>query len=97
MLTERLMGASSGGKVVCVPTRAGRCLNFRAGDFKKALRALASEKQMAEYMQLFRALEWILCEDGRMTNIQWIGGKAVRVITVDANKYKVIKELTAGR
>lgn len=80
-------------KKLCVVTNNGRFMNFRSNDFKKALLMLIKSSQLPKYMSTFRTLEWIVCKTGRFTNVQFIDGKSVRVITVDCDKYKLLKKI----
>ncbi|WP_324825102.1 hypothetical protein [Sinanaerobacter sp. ZZT-01] len=81
------------GKKLCVVTNNGRFMNFRSNDFKKVLLMLIESSQLPKYMSTFRTLEWIVCKSGRFTNVQFIDGKSVRVITVDCDKYKLLKKM----
>lgn len=83
----------SSSKKLCVITNNGRYMNFRANDFKRVLVKLIDSNQLPKFMIAFRTLEWIICKSGRFTNVQFIEGKSVRVITVDLEKFQLLKRL----
>lgn len=97
-LIDKLIGSSIGKSLYVENVLQGE-LHFRAGDFKKALRGLLPTEQQGgkelQYMlRCFRTLQFILCDESRFTNAKWINGKTVRVVTVDKEKYKLLKTLS---
>ena len=74
-----------------VTTDNGRIYNFQAADFKKMLLELIDPYDKAnDYLEIFRILEYIICEENRYTNIKKIFGAPRRVISVDIQKYRLL-------
>lgn len=83
----------NGSKKIYVLTNKGNYINFRSGDFKRALQVAAPEITAKELLNAFRTLDYIICKPARFTNTQYISGRAVRVITVSNLKYLFLKSL----
>lgn len=72
----------------------GQYINFRADDFKRKLALVVPDYIKPKLlMESFKTLQLIICEENRFTNVQNINGKPVRVLTVDKNKYDLLKSL----
>lgn len=68
--------------------------HFRASDFKKILAETVTQKGKPEnFMKKFRTLQFIISETNRFTNSRYINGKSTRVITVDIEKYALLKDM----
>lgn len=78
---------------LCICTGSGRHGNFRPTTFKAIASNYIDAKHYTEYMRIFRTFEWLICKPEKFTNVQKIDGRPIRVITVDLNKYKLMKEL----
>lgn len=91
----------NGNKKIYVLTNKGNFINFRSGDFKRALKEVVAASELSasetykykESLNAFRVLEYIVCKPSRFTNTQYIDGKAVRVITVSNSKYLFLKSI----
>ena len=80
-------------KIYIEDTKRGH-YHFRANDFKKVLAETATQRVKPEdYMKKFRTLQFIICETNRFTNSRYINGKSTRVITVDIEKYVLLKDM----
>lgn len=83
-----LTSTQVGNKKIYVTDSEKGHIHFRASDFKKVLQEnLPPGRKADSLLKDFRTLQLILCESDRFTNIRWINEKAIRVITVDMNKY----------
>lgn len=75
----------------------GGYINFRSDDFKKKLKDVLQNypgsKKSKAFLDSFKTLQLIVCDQDRFTNVQNINGKSVRVITVDKAKYDLLKSL----
>lgn len=92
-LVDALLDKKVAGKNIYALTKEGSYINFRVNDFKKVLHGLITKESYKDYMVIFRNLEWIICNEGRFTNAQFINGKTVRVISIDIKKYEQLKTL----
>ena len=87
-----LINAHTESKKIYVKNAQKGHAHFRASDFKKILSGVIPPKtKTLEYMKDFRTMDFIICETDRFTNIRYINGRTARVITVDLNKYKLLK------
>ena len=87
-----LISAHTNSKKIYVKNAQKGHAHFRASDFKRVLSNFIPPKtKELEYMKDFRTMEFIICETDRFTNIRYINGKVARVITVDLNKYLLLK------
>ncbi len=81
-------------KPLYVLTQKNKVLNVKSISFKIILKKLCSHNaEYREYLNIFREFQWIICQQGSFTNIQKINGKAMRVISIDYEKYITIKKL----
>lgn len=90
-------------KTLCVWSNNGQYANFKKDSFntvcmKKSIYILKNRPELspAEYRQLlniFRDMGWLVCQEGRFTNTQWIKGKAQRVVTVHYPRYCCLKRM----
>ncbi|MFV0518568.1 MAG: hypothetical protein ACK5MV_14345 [Aminipila sp.] len=81
-------------KDICMFSCNGTIANIKSSDFRMLLRKCS--ETMSEYkecIEIFRNMAWIISQPGNYTNVQWIKGKSIRVISVDYVKYKMIKQL----
>ena len=78
---------------VCIVTNDERLGNFKPNAFRSIAIKHVGKEAYRGYMRIFRTFEWIICKPDLFTNIQWIEGKSVRVVTVDLEKYRLIKDL----
>ena len=91
-VTQTLINAQTVSKRIYVKNTKKGHVHFRAGDFKKILSNVMLQKaKPIDYMKNFRTMDFIICENDRFTNIRYINGKAARVITVDLDKYILLK------
>lgn len=89
---QTLINAQTESKKIYVKNTKKGHVHFRASDFKKILSNVMSQKSKPlEYMKNFRTMDFIICEADRFTNVRYISGKAARVITVDLDKYILLK------
>lgn len=95
-LVDRLTSTESSLKKLWIENEALGELYFRTGDFKRILLNVLSlegkPNELKSTLYSFRILQFIICEENRFTNAKWIGGKTIRVITVDKKKYLFLKE-----
>lgn len=86
-----------GDKLLYVENKNRGYLNFRAKDFRKTLCLVLSsagkKPDVKKYLNIFRTLQWIICDPERFTYTQYVKGKMVRVVTVDLEKYELLKKL----
>lgn len=85
------------GRPLYAESSNGKFLNFRVSTFKNILtrNILVPEGQEPEYilkmyLQIFRELDLVITNDSRLTNIAWINGKNMRVITVKRKVYDAL-------
>jgi len=79
---------------IYIETQDGRLYNFKAAGFRKHLgKLIAKGEKEKEFLQMFKTLHLIIAEGERFTQTQWINNKSHRVISVDAEKYKLLKSL----
>lgn len=91
-VVQTLINAQTETKRIYVKNMQKGHIHFRASDFKKILsNVIPAKSKLLNYMKNFRTMDFILCENNRFTNIKYINGKAARVITVDHNKYLLLK------
>lgn len=91
-VVQTLISAQTGSKKIYVKNTKKGHVHFRASDFKKILSNIIPPKlKTLEYMKNFRTMDFIICETDRFTNIRYINGKTARVITVDLDKYILLK------
>lgn len=91
-VVQALITVQAGSKKIYIQDSKKDHVHFRASDFKKILSETISQKSRpTEYMKNFRTLQFIICETNRFTNTRYINGKTTRVITVDLNKYILLK------
>lgn len=94
LISELLGAATSNNKPIFVESHGGAIYNFQSGDFQIMLKELLPPTEKAgDYLAVFKTLQWIICEEDRFTNVQWIHGTARRVISVDINKYRLLQDL----
>ena len=96
-LLDTLIGVRIGddNRKLYVETMAGKLYNFRASDFRLGLKKhLAGEVKPDEFLRILKTLQLIVSENERFTCVQKINNKARRVISVDMEKYRLIKSLT---
>lgn len=91
-VVQTLVNAQTGSKKIYVKNAPKGHVHFRVSDFKKVLsNVIQTKKTPLEYMKNFRTMDFIICEADRFTNIRYINGKTARVITVDLDKYILLK------
>lgn len=91
-VVQTLINAQTESKKIYVKNTKKGHVHFRASDFKKILSNVMPQKlKPLDYMKNFRTMDFIICETDRFTNIRYINGKAARVITVDLDKYILLK------
>lgn len=54
------------------------------------------EKAVKEILKVFKQLGLIIGEEKRITNVQWIAGKSRRVISVDYERFQLVKKMNWG-
>lgn len=107
LLMDELMGMDVDNAYVL--TNNDTYINFNPADFNECLGEILQQpgllsqietqnrvnidKAVREMLRIFKNLGLIICEEKKFTNVQWIQGKARRVITVDCNRFKSIAEL----
>ena len=91
-VVQALITAQAGNKKIYIQDSKKGHVHFRASDFKKVLIEIVSQKsKQTECMKNYRTLQFIICETNRFTNTRYINGKTTRVITVDLDKYMLLK------
>lgn len=80
---------------LCVWTKDNAYANFTVSAFKVVLRQHGRGDNYRYYMRIFRTFGWIICKKEKFSNVQWINGKSIRVVSVDYKKYKLLKILNA--
>ena len=91
-VVQTLINAQTESKKIYVKNMKKGHVHFRASDFKKILSNVMPPKSKSiEYMKNFRTMDFIICETDRFTNIRYINSKTARVITVDLEKYMLLK------
>ena len=91
-VVQTLINAQTESKRIYVKNTKKGHVHFRASDFKKILSNVISLKSRPlDYMKSFRTMDFIICENDRFTNIRYINSKTARVITVDLDKYILLK------
>lgn len=55
------------------------------------------EKAVKEILKVFKQLGLIIGGEKRITNVQWIAGKSRRVISVDYEKFQLVKKMNWGK
>ena len=55
------------------------------------------EKAVKEMLKVFKQLGLIIGGEKRITNVQWIAGKSRRVISVDYEKFQLVKKMNWGK
>lgn len=55
------------------------------------------EKAVKELLKVFKQLGLIIGGEKRITNVQWIAGKSRRVISVDYEKFQLVKKMNWGK
>lgn len=54
------------------------------------------EKAVKEMLKVFKQLGLIIGGEKRITNVQWIAGKSRRVISVDYERFQLVKKMNWG-
>ena len=54
------------------------------------------EKAVKELLKVFKQLGLIIGGEKRITNVQWIAGKSRRVISVDYERFQLVKKMNWG-
>lgn len=90
-------------KNICIWSNNRQNANFKKSSFDticmvKAASILEEGKKLDQQkyrklLEIFREMGWIVCQEGRFTNTQWIKGKAQRVVTVHYLRYCCLKRM----
>lgn len=92
VIDELLARDSTSDKHLCEWSKDNTLANFKAMAFKVILKQHGGLDNYRYYMRIFRTFNWIVCKADKFTNVQWINGKSVRVVSVDYERYKLLKE-----
>ena len=97
-VVDDLINIRVDNKNIYIETQSGKLYNFRAVDFRRRLgELLPRDVRGKEVLTAFKTLQLIVSKDKSFSNVQFINNKAQRVISVDMEKYKLLKNLNWER
>lgn len=97
VIDELLYKDSSTSSHLCAWSKNNTLANFKSMAFKVVLKQHEGLDNYRYYLRIFRTFNWIVCKSEKFTNVQWINGKSVRVISVDYEIYKLLKKLISEK
>lgn len=81
-------------KCLCYWSKEEKFLNVKSENYRLILQNQCQDmNEYQDYLRYFRQLRWIICQSGNFSNVQWLEGKSIRVISIDFEKYKLMKDL----